>query len=155
MGSGKKIRIFFDAPANCPGLNGAPQLVISNGSYVGPDAASGPGFYFVGSDTLDASKIELGGGADVSQFVVYAPKSTIVAANGVNVNGIIIGRTLLLTGNAHVNKGGVFTPPSLEDFLPTTTTKTETTTVTPKAFARKAFIQCSSVATTTSPESGC
>jgi hypothetical protein len=155
MGAGKKIRFFFDAPENCPGLNGAPQLVISNGSDVGADAFGGPGFYFVGSDTLNASRIELGGGANVSQFVVYAPKSSIVGNNGVDMRGAIIGRTLLLSGNAEVNVGGPFTPPSLEDFLPKTVTKTETTTVTPKPFGRKAFIQCSAAATSTSPESGC
>jgi hypothetical protein len=155
MGAGKKIRIFFDSPANCSGLNGASQLQIANGAYVGPDAFGGPGFYFLGSDSNPVSRIELGGGADVSQFVVYAPKSTIVANNGVNVNGAIIGRTLSLGGGADVNRSGPFTPPSPEDFLPSTKTKTETTTVTAKPFARKAFIECSATAPSTSPESGC
>lgn len=153
-GTGKKIRIFFDAPANCSGLNGAAQLQIANGAYVGADSYSGPGFYFVGSETEGASRIELGGGATVSQFVVYAPKSSIVANNGVNVDGAIIGRTLELGGGADINKNA-FTPPSLEDFLPSTTTKTETTTTTPKAFARKSYVQCASTAPSTSPESGC
>jgi hypothetical protein len=155
MGSGKKIRIFFDEPKNCPGLNGAAQLQIANGAYVGGDSFHGPGFYFLGSETAGASKIELGGGATVSQFVVYAPKSTIVANNGVNVNGAIIGQTLELGGGASINKSGTFTPPSLEDFLPSTTTETKIETTTPKAFARKSFIQCSATAPSTSPESGC
>lgn len=154
-GSGKKIRIFFDNPANCPGLNGAAQLQIANGAYVGADSFGGPGFYFVGSETLGASRIELGGGANVSQFVVYAPRSSIVANNGVNVNGAIIGRNLDMGGGADINREGTFTPPSLEDFLPTTTTTTTTTTSTPKSFARKSFVQCSSAAPSTSPESGC
>ncbi len=153
-GSGKKIRIFFDAPSNCPGLNGAAQLQIANGAYVGADSYSGPGFYFVGSETAGASKIELGGGANVSQFVVYAPKSTIVANNGVNLNGAIIGRNLELGGGASINKSA-FTPPSLEDFLSSTETKTVKVTTTPQPFARTSFVQCSSTATSTSPESGC
>jgi hypothetical protein len=149
-GAGKKIRIFFAPPSACSGLNGAAQLQIANGAYVGADSYSGPGFYFVGSETPGASQIELGGGATVSQFVVYAPNSTIVAANGVNLNGAIIGETLTLAGGAQINKNG-FTPPSLEDFLPST----KVTTTEPEAFARKAYVQCSSAALTTSPESGC
>ncbi len=116
-GTGKSTRIFFDAPSKCPGLNGGSQLQIANGTYVGADANKGPGFYFVGSETSGASRIELGGGANVSQFVVYAPYSSIVANNGVNVNGVIIGRTLELGGGAYINKSGSFTPPSVGDFI--------------------------------------
>lgn len=155
MGSGTKIRIFFDAPENCPSLNGAAQLQIANGTYVGPDSYNGPGFYFLGSPTEGASMIELAGGSEVSQFLIYAPDSKVVANNGVNVNGAIIGQTLELAGGASINKNGKYTPPPLSDFLPTTTTTTTTTTSEPKSFARKAFIQCSAVAPSTSPESGC
>jgi hypothetical protein len=155
MASGSKIRIFFDNPANCPGLNNAVQLQIANGTYVGPDSANGPGFYFVGSDTLNASRIELGGGSNVSQFVVYAPKSTVQANNGVNVNGAVVGRTLELQGGAQINKNGKFTPPPTEDFLSTTTKTTTTTTTEQKPFARKSFVQCSSTGATEVPESGC
>jgi hypothetical protein len=116
-GSGKSIRIFFDAPENCPGLNGAAQLQIANGAFVGADASSGPGFYFVGSGNPEASKVELGGGANVSQFVVYAPYSKIVANNGVNLRGVIIGRTLDLGGGADINPGGPFTPPPPSDYI--------------------------------------
>ncbi len=125
-GSGKSIRIFFDAPANCPGLNGASQLQIANGAYVGADANQGPGFYFVGSETAGQSRIELGGGANVSQFVVYAPNSSILANNGVNLSGAIIGRTLELGGGAEINPLGPFTPPSIGDFLDPETVLGET-----------------------------
>ena len=118
-GTGKAIRIFFPEPTdqNCPGLNGGSQLQIANGAYVGADANKGPGFYFAGSTSPGVSKIELGGGANVSQFVVYAPYSAIVANNGVNLNGVIIGRTLELGGGAYINKSGAFTPPPITDFL--------------------------------------
>jgi len=127
-GSGKSIKIYFDAPQNCPGLNGSAQLQIANGTTVGADAAKGPEFLFLGSTTTGASKIELGGGATVSQFVVYAPYSSIVANNGVNLNGVIIGRTLELGGGASINKSGTFSPPAVETFLPTTTVEKEVET---------------------------
>ncbi len=52
--------------------------------------------------------------------MIYAPLSTIVANNGVNLHGVIIGRTLELGGGASINSGGAFTPPAPETFLPVT-----------------------------------
>lgn len=121
MGAGKSIRIFFQEPtkAKCPGLNGAAQLVMDNGTTIWPDSNHGPGLYFLGSanQTTEPSKIELGGGADVSQFVLYAPRSKILANNGVNLSGTIIGQTLELAGGAKINEKGVFTPPSTTEFV--------------------------------------
>jgi hypothetical protein len=122
-GAGKSIRIFFPEPTskNCPGLNGAAQLQIANGTMVLADSNHGPGFYFVGSapgaPASETSKVELGGGANVSQFIVYAPRSTVVANNGVNVSGAIIGKTLELAGGARINEKGAYTPPSTTEFL--------------------------------------
>jgi hypothetical protein len=117
-GSGRSIRIFFDEPKNCSGLNGSAQLQIANGATVYADSNHGPGFYFLGSSEKGKSKIELGGGADVSQFVVYAPRSQIVANNGVNLNGTIIGQSLELQGGAQINKASPFTPPTTTEFVP-------------------------------------
>lgn len=128
-GAGKSIRIFFDEPKNCPGLNGSPQLVIANGTYVGADANHGPGFYFLGSPEKEKSKIELAGGSNVSQFVIYAPKTKIIANNGVTVNGAILGESIDLAGGASINRAGNFTPPPSIEFL-APETKTETVTVT-------------------------
>lgn len=116
-GTGKSIRIFFDEPRNCPGLNGSAQLQIANGTAVLADATSGPGFYFLGSSTAGESKIELGGGSNVSQFLVYAPRSKIVANNGVNLFGAIIGQSLELGGGAKINEKGAYTPPTSTEFV--------------------------------------
>ena len=93
------------------------------------DSNHGPGFYFVGSSptapTSEQSRVELGGGSNVSQFIVYAPRSTVVANNGVNVSGAIVGRTLELAGGAKVNEKGAYTPPSSSEFVaPEKTTET-------------------------------
>jgi hypothetical protein len=176
-GSGKKISIFFEKPENCPGLNGAAQLQIANGTYVAADSGSGPGFYFAGSSTSGKSRIELAGGATTSQFVIYAPKSKIVANNGVNLNGVIIGQTLELGGGASINPNSAFKPPVSEEFVsgattvtttttpyPSTATTTETitnpsTTVpgasTPLSFDKQAFVECSSTKSGSAPNSGC
>jgi hypothetical protein len=138
-GAGKSIRIFFAEPTakNCPGLNGAAQLQIANGTSVMADSNHGPGFYFVGSSptapTSEQSRVELGGGSNVSQFLVYAPRSTVVANNGVNVSGAIVGRTLELAGGAKINEKGAYTPPSSTEFVaPEKTTETVTIPLAPE-----------------------
>lgn len=116
-GAGKTIRIFFENPANCPSLNGAAQLVISNGADVMPDSGHGPGFYFVGSSTKEQSKIELAGGSSATQLVIYAPRSKITANNGITMSGTIIGQTLEIGGGATINRAGAFTPPTTTEFV--------------------------------------
>jgi hypothetical protein len=160
MVAGAKIRVFFDAPQNCPGLNGSAQLQIANGTKVSADSANGPGFYFVGSTTAGASRIELAGGGTGAQIVIYAPYSAITYDNGSSFRGAIIGRTMDVGGGA-INESGAFTPPPLTDFLaPTkketttegTTTKT-TTTSTSLTFTRRSFVECAAASTV--PGAGC
>jgi hypothetical protein len=125
-GAGKSIKIYFAPPSSCGGLNGAPQLQIANGTFVYGDSASGPQFLFVGSTTSPtSSRIELAGGARSEQFVIYAPYSQVVANNGIEMTGAIIGNTLELGGGASLNKYGTFTPPASESFLPSTETVVE------------------------------
>ncbi len=121
------IKIYFAPPSACPGLNGSAQLQIANGSYVYGDGANGPLFLFVGSTTAGQSWIELAGGARSEQFVIYAPYSKIVANNGIQMAGAMVGNTLELGGGAELNRYGTFTPPPSEGFLPNeikTVTKT-------------------------------
>jgi hypothetical protein len=116
-GSGKTIRIFFEDPAKCPSLNGAAQLVISNGAEVFPDSGHGPGFYFVGSSTKGLSKIELAGGSSATQLVIYGPRSKISANNGITMSGTIIGQSMEIGGGAAINEKGAFTPPTTTEFV--------------------------------------
>ncbi len=145
--SGAKLSFFFEAPQNCAGLNGAPQLAIWDGATVLPDSGNGPGFYLVGSTTAGASKVELQGGSESEQIVIYAPHSTINAANGIITNGAIIGETLNLAGGSSINKKGTFTPPSSSGFV-------ESTATAPTPFARSAYIECSA-AGSGAPDTGC
>jgi hypothetical protein len=122
-GAGKAIKIYFAPPSSCPGLNGAAQLQIANGTYVYADSAGGPLFLFVGNSSNPAeSRVELAGGARSEQFVIYGPYTKVVANNGIEMTGAIVGNTLELGGGASINKYGIFTPPAAETFLPTTET---------------------------------
>ncbi|MBS1843546.1 MAG: hypothetical protein JST53_03920 [Actinobacteria bacterium] len=112
------IRIYFAPPSACPGLNGAPQLVIANGTFVYGDSANGPLFLFVGSSTAGASKVELSGGGRSQQFVIYAPYTQINGNGGIVMTGSILGNTVELSGGAKLNEAGPFTPPPAGSFLP-------------------------------------
>jgi hypothetical protein len=125
-GSGKSITIYFAPPSSCPGLNGAAQLQIANGTFVYADASSGPKFLFVGNSANPSeSRVELAGGSRSEQFVIYGPYTKMVINNGIEMTGAIIGNTIELGGGANLNKYGPFTPPASETFLPTQETTVE------------------------------
>jgi hypothetical protein len=144
---GVKVRIYFEPPSKCAGLNGNPQLRIWNGGHVYADSGNGPVFLLVGSTGTPASVVELQGGSNNDQMVIYAPQSTVNVANGITMNGVLVGRTLNLAGGADINERGVFTPPSSSEIMPAQKTTTTTTTTTPKSFTRQAYVQCSASGT--------
>jgi hypothetical protein len=141
---GAKIRIFFDTPKNCSGLNGANQLTINGGTTVEADSGHGPGFYFLGNVSGEAtSKVYFGNGAASGNLVIYAPRSEVWVAGGINLNGAILGRTMKIEGGANINPNARYVTPPSSEYLPETkTTVTET-----KPFTRQSYVQCSSSGT--------
>lgn len=155
--AGRRLRIFFDEPKNCAGLNGAAQLVINGGTKVEADGVGGPGFYLRGASTNpSSSKVYFGNGAASANLVIYAPNSAVEVAGGINLNGAILGRTMKIEGGANINPNVPWTPPLPEDYLPPGKESPPTTTTTTTPFGRTAFIECSAQPTTASdPGSGC
>jgi hypothetical protein len=141
---GAKIRIFFDTPKNCSGLNGANQMTINGGTTVEADSGHGPGFYFLGNGSGEAtSKIYFGNGAASGNLVIYAPRSEVWVAGGINLNGAILGRTMKIEGGANINPNARYVTPPSSEYLPETkTTVTET-----KPFTRQSYVQCSASGT--------
>jgi hypothetical protein len=141
---GATIRIFFDTTKNCSGLNGANQLTINGGTTVAADSGNGPGFYFLGAGTGEpASKIYFGNGAASANLVIYAPRSNVEVAGGINLNGAILGKTMRIEGGANINPNSRYTTPPSSEYLPETkTTVTET-----KPYTRQSYVQCSSAGT--------
>ncbi|HEY2056282.1 MAG TPA: hypothetical protein VGH14_20315 [Solirubrobacterales bacterium] len=142
---GAKIRIFFDEPKNCPGLNGANQLTINGGATIGADSANGPGFYFLGAAKGEKpeSKIYFGNGAASANLVIYAPRSEVWVAGGINLNGAILGRTMKIQGGANINPNKRYvTPPSSEYLAGTKTTVTKK-----EPYVRQSYVQCTSSGT--------
>ena len=136
---GAKIRFFFDTTKNCPGLNGANQLTINGGTTVAADSGNGPGFYFLGNGPGEpTSKIYFGNGAASANLVIYAPRSEVWVAGGINLNGAVLGRTMKLEGGANINPSSRYTPPPSSEYLP----ETETTVTETKPFKRQSYVQC-------------
>jgi hypothetical protein len=143
---GAKIRIFFDTTKNCPGLNGANQLTINGGTTVGADSGNGPGFYFLGSgggSGEPASKIYFGNGAASANMVIYAPRSEVWVAGGINLNGAILGKRMKIEGGANINPSSRYTTPPSSEYLAgesKTVTKTE-------PYIRQSYVQCTASGT--------
>lgn len=113
------VRIFFDEPKNCPGLNGGNQLTINGGTRVESDNHDGPGFYLLGSTSGAVSKVYFGNGAASANLVIYAPRSTVEIAGGINLNGAVLGKTMRIEGGANINPNASYIPPPAAEFTTT------------------------------------
>lgn len=141
---GAKIRIFFDTTKNCSGLNGANQLTINGGTTVEADSGHGPGFYFLGNGSGEpTSKVYFGNGAASANLVIYAPRSEVWVAGGINLNGAILGRTMKIEGGANINPNARYVTPPSSEYL----AGTKTTVIKKEPYVRKSYVQCNSSGT--------
>jgi hypothetical protein len=152
VAAGATVRIYFDAPEDCPGLAGenpAVQLDMHSNSRFTTTGGSPSSFalLFVGSDSWDtqinlSSNTQVPTGACEQDFVVYAPRTDINMASNSTFCGGIAGKSILLNANADIftnELAGNFEPPN----------------DVPWHYAAEEFIECSSTATSSSPDSGC
>jgi hypothetical protein len=119
MAKGAHVRFFFDTPENCGTSN---QISMSGNNEI---TATGyqpllgqfdvPGFYLLGSTTY-ASQISLSGNSSTtSEFVIYAPESSIAVSGNATYKGIIAGKTIAWSGNGKLETDAGFTiPPGIE-----------------------------------------
>jgi hypothetical protein len=142
---GAKIRIFFDEPKNCSGLNGANQLTINGGATIGADSGNGPGFYFLGSAKGEKpeSKVYFGNGAASANLVIYAPRSEVWVAGGINLNGAILGRTMKIEGGGNINPSKRYVTPPSSEYL----AGSITTVIKKEPYVRQSYVQCTSSGT--------
>jgi type II secretory pathway pseudopilin PulG len=152
IAAGATVRIYFDAPENCPGLAGqnpAVQLDMHSNSRFTTTGGSPSSFalLFVGSDSWDtkinlSSNTQVPTGACEQDFVVYAPRTDINMASNSTFCGGIAGQSILLNANADI-----FTNELAGDFEPPNDV--------PWHYTAEEFVECSSTATSSSPDSGC
>jgi len=122
MADGARVRFFFDKPENC-GYNGN-QLSLSGNNRIsatGYQPSDGqyelPGFFFLGSPTV-ASQINLSGNFSVTnEMVFYGPDTYINISGNATWKGVIVGRSIAMSGNGHVEQDAGFElPPELNPY---------------------------------------
>jgi hypothetical protein len=118
MAATAQMRIFFDAPENCPGVSTA-QLEIGNSSDVtatGYNPSKGlfnmPGFYFLGSTTTP-TQIRFVNSSSGNEMVIYAPSTDISVDNSGTFKGAMAGKTITLKNSVKIEQDKGFTPPQI------------------------------------------
>ena len=157
MGSSAQVRFFFDTPENCGQSSGADQLSFSGNTRIASSTkAVLPAFYFLGSTTR-ASGAHLSGNAGIEdELVVYGPNTTISISGNATYKGVIVGKTISMSGNGKVeNEAGYKPPAEITPVTETGTTKEstqkegstkKTTVTTARYYAPQFYVECSSSA---------
>lgn len=123
MASGARVRFFFDTPENC-GIT--TQLSLSGNSRIaatgyqpGIGQFSMPGFFFLGS-TKVATTASLSGNASITnELVIYAPDTAIEISGNATWKGVVVGKSIKMSGNGHVMQdAGYELPPELNPYVP-------------------------------------
>jgi hypothetical protein len=148
--AGVKVQIIFESPEKCGLSSGTTQLLINNGGKVEAEGASGnemrAGFYFVGGSS--ASNVKLEGGASVTNFVMYGPKTSIEISNGASFRGAMLGKTITM-------HGGTWIKPEGSEFKPDENLPIEKTSTGGGTYSQGSYAECTSTVNETEPSTGC
>lgn len=118
ISSKAQVRIFFDAPENCPGVS-TTQLEIGNSSTVkatGYDPKKGlfnmPGFYFLGSETIP-TYVDFVNSSSGAEVVLYGPDTHMVFKNSGTFEGAVAGKTVYLWNSTRIRQEKGFKAPAI------------------------------------------
>jgi hypothetical protein len=146
VAAGAKVRIFFDAPENCPGLGVGPQILLeSNANLLVTDGLPASlQLLVVGSSNpaITSDDVEFdSNSASTMPVIVYAPQSAVTLNSNSNLLGAVAGQSLNLDSNAtitaHADGAGLELP-------------------VPMHYKQTRFVECSSTsAPPTAPSSSC
>jgi hypothetical protein len=144
MAAGAQMRIFFDAPENCPGVS-TTQLEIGNSGDItatGYNPSKGqfnmPGFYFLGS-TSTATQIKFKNSSSGNELVIYAPNTDITVDNSGVFKGSIAGKTISLVNSVRIEHDDGFEPPAIGGA---------------KLYERQSYVECTG-GTASPPNANC
>lgn len=107
MAGTSQVRIFFDKPENCPGLDSShTQIEITSSATIRStpfETSSGtfnvPGFYVMGSPAIPTTVKLTGSAGGVNEVMIYAPYSTIELSGNATWIGMFAGKSVKLNGN--------------------------------------------------------
>jgi hypothetical protein len=101
-----KVRVFFRTPEECKLGNGATQLDISGNAEITSSAYEAgatfdvPGFYLLGSPSIETAVTLEGTVKGTNELVIYAPNSNIKIKGNSTWVGAMAGKTLTMNGDA-------------------------------------------------------
>jgi hypothetical protein len=110
MASTTQVRIFFDTPEHCPGLdshhtqvNISSSATIKSTPYTASEGTfSVPGLYVMGSPTIPTTVSLAGTAGGVNEVMIYAPYSNLEISGNATWIGMFAGKTVKLNGNPQI-----------------------------------------------------
>lgn len=148
MAAESHVRIFFDTPENCGLSSGTAQVEINNSGSIEATAFGAklgqydvPGLYVQGSTTR-ATQVNFNNSGSESEFVLYAPNSSVNFNNSATYQGAVVGKTVTLNNSAIVKQPSGFTAPSIGGAT---------------IYSRQSYVECSggTVPSGSQPNSDC
>jgi hypothetical protein len=110
MAGTSHVRIFFDTPEHCPGLDSSHTQVDITGSatikstpFMSSEGTFDvPGLYVMGSPTLPTTVSLAGTAGGVNEVMIYAPYSNLEISGNATWIGMFAGKTVKLNGNPKI-----------------------------------------------------
>ncbi|HWP32153.1 MAG TPA: hypothetical protein VNL97_00250 [Solirubrobacterales bacterium] len=110
MAADRQIRIFFDTPEHCSGLDSSHTQVNVSASATIQSTGFGttggtynvPGLYLIGSPTIPTTVTLTGSAGGLNEVMVYAPNSNIEISGNATWIGMFAGKTIRMNGNPTV-----------------------------------------------------
>lgn len=110
MASKSQVRIFFDTPEHCPGLDSshtqinisASAAIRSTGYGTSEDTFNVPGLYVMGSPTIPTTVNLTGSAGGLNEVMIYAPYSNLEISGNATWIGMFAGKTVRMNGNPKI-----------------------------------------------------
>ncbi len=110
MAPKSQVRIFFDTPEHCPGLDSSNTQVniTASGSVTSSSFAKCesnaeecrvPGLYVMGSPTIPTTVTLTGNSGSTNELMLYAPYSNVELGGNATWIGMFAGKTIKMNGN--------------------------------------------------------
>jgi len=111
MEANSQVRIFFDSPEHCTGLNSSKTQVeisasasVTSSSFIecqsnAVEECRVPGLYVMGSPTIATSVYISGNSGSTNELMVYAPYSNLEIGGNATWIGMFAAKTLKMNGN--------------------------------------------------------
>jgi hypothetical protein len=126
MAAGSQVRIFFDTPEHCSGLNSSnTQVEVSASASVTSSSFQStacqtnaeecrvPGLYVMGSPTIPTTVSLTGNSGSTNELMVYAPYSNVEISGNATWIGMFAGKTIKMNGNPTIESDSRIPQPEL------------------------------------------